>query len=204
MASFLLREPDPGSDVHLFRPYTALHSNAVIQPGLLQQLAVADHSAGLGLSGTKYQPTDTPVHYGAGTHGARFYSDIQIRPHQAVIADRRRRFAQRHDLGMGSGIMTADGPVPAAPDNLAIQHHHRTDRHLIQRIGLHGHQQCLIHPALVKLSLLVNHTLSCRRSCASLRSRHTVHKKARSSGLLNQLVSDHSHSMVAGGLLDTS
>src|SRR5690606_16033983 len=82
--------------------------------------------------------------------------------------------ADGEDLGMSGGIHRADGPVAALADHHPVPDQHRAHRHLAGGRSLPCQRQRPAHPGCV------------------------------SAGAGSGLLSGHSHSMVAGGLLDTS
>src|SRR5258708_11482546 len=103
-------------------------------------------------------------------HRAGFERNVERASFEAVVAERRRGFAQRLDFGVGAGILARDRRVVAAADDLSVLHHQRSDGHFSPLGRTYREAQRLAHPRCVEIG---------------------VHPP-------------YSHSIVAGGLLETS
>ena len=57
--------------------------------------------------------------------------------------------AQRHDLGMGRGVVRGDGPVVARGNDLPMPHDDRAHRHLARQPGVVGLVQRDAHGVFV-------------------------------------------------------
>ena len=93
--------------------------------------------------------TDPAVDEGAGTHAAGLQRHIEGGVEQAIVFKLLARFPKRHHLGMGTGVVLADGAIPPLCHYLVPQHQHGTDRDLAYplRPGRQGHG--MTHPVLV-------------------------------------------------------
>ncbi len=63
--------------------------------------------------------------HGAGAHGTGLQGDVENAAGEPVVAGAGGGVAQGLDLGVGSRVVAADGPVPALADDLTAAHHHR-------------------------------------------------------------------------------
>jgi hypothetical protein len=139
--------------------YTKQINNAAVHPGFWISRPIND-------------TTDAGMHDRPGTHGARFKGYEQFAPRQAVIPQNSRRIAQGGNFGVRGRIALADWRIEATPDDLAIQHDNRTNRHFTEALGCAGQGYGLAHEEFVTDT---------------------------GNGIL-----DYSHSIVAGGLPETS
>ena len=115
-----------------------------------------DHAAGrarLGVPRAEHNAIDACMQDRANTHGAGFQRYVQRTTRQAVIAQAGSGIAQRHDLGMGGGIVPADRLIEAATDNITVPHDHGTYRHftgctsLACQIKRQPHESAIVHGA---------------------------------------------------------
>lgn len=137
LAAFLCQEP----------PFaTRMVVEALIRG---QQVESPPGGSALGIGGAEHQPLDPGVDNGPGAHDARLQGDIEGRSWQPVVPDPARGLTEGQDLGMGTGVMARDRPVPALSDHLAVAHQHRTDRDLALGLGLFGQGQGTAHPAFI-------------------------------------------------------
>src|SRR6185503_14348717 len=70
--------------------------------------------AGLRVPRAENDAGEPRVDHGAHAHGAGLERHVELAARKAVIAQRRGRLAQRHDLGERGGVGGRDGPVVAA------------------------------------------------------------------------------------------
>jgi hypothetical protein len=63
---------------------------------------------------------------GPHAHSAWFQGDIKLAATKPIIANGKSRLPQRHNLGMGTGIMGTNSLIVALAYHLAFMHHHRT------------------------------------------------------------------------------
>ena len=104
----------------------ANHLDTMVHLRLFQHSGNTDHCSGLGLQGTKHQPSNATVHKRPGTHSARLQSNIEIAVHEPVVADGLRSELQRQDFSMGHGIARGDWAIAGPGDYPAILDDHCT------------------------------------------------------------------------------
>ena len=100
------------------------------------------------------------MQHGAAAHGAGFERHIEGAAVQPVVAERLRRRAQGHDLGVGGGVVAIDGRVAAGGDHATVLHHDRAHRHFAGVGRRAGFGQRLAHEVRVVESGRVGHAAS--------------------------------------------
>ena len=86
--------------------------------------------AGLRLARAEDHARDPRVDHRAHAHLARLDGHVQRRAGQPVVAARRRRVAQRHDLRVRGRIVRADRLIESLADDRAVEHDDGADGHL--------------------------------------------------------------------------
>jgi len=104
----------------------------------------------LGIFRSVDQAANAGVGDGAGAHRARLNRDVDVAIEQTIVADGEPGFAQGNDLGMRRRIIRSDRAIAAAPDDLAVAHDHRSDRHFAEREGTLRLAQRFFHEQLVR------------------------------------------------------
>src|SRR5882757_2345914 len=84
------------------------HFHAVVQAGMIQDLHHRTDGARFRVIRAVNQAFQPSMDQSTGTHGARLNCSKQFAALQAVVADGGTRFAQRDDLGVGSGVSVAE------------------------------------------------------------------------------------------------
>jgi len=100
----------------------------VVQAGMIQDLHHRTDGARFRVIRAVNQAFQPGMDQSAGTHGARLNCSKQFAALQAVVADGGTRFAQRDDLGVGSGVSVAEIAVTSTADDLAITDHDGSHR----------------------------------------------------------------------------
>jgi hypothetical protein len=137
--------------VHTARcQHTAYDLDMMIELGVIDDLQYGVDRPSLRIFGPINQPADPGVGDGAGAHRAWFNRDVQVAIEQAIVADGLAGFAQRQDLGVRRGIMSADGTVAAAADDAAVEDDNGAHRHFAQRKRAARFPQSFFHPELVR------------------------------------------------------
>ena len=86
---------------------------------LVEEAAAIDHRAAFHVLRPKHQPADARMADRPGAHGAGLQGDHQGQASEAIVAAFFRRGAQGQDLGVGGGVVAADGGVMGGGDHLA-------------------------------------------------------------------------------------
>jgi hypothetical protein len=128
---------------------SGLNLDAVVQPGMIQNLHHGMNCSGFGIVGSVNETTYAGVNQGASAHRARFNCSKQFAVAQAMVAYGCTSLAQRDDLGVARGIGVEQVAVPAASHDTAIAHHHSSDRHFARLESSLGSAQSLPHPEFV-------------------------------------------------------
>src|SRR5205814_9565101 len=107
------------------------------------------HGSSLRIVGPIHQPPDARVHHRSRAHRTRLNCSKQVAATQAMVTERRARFAQCKYLSMRGRIAIKNVPVEAASNHLVLADHNGADRHFANLEGLPGATQRLVHPELV-------------------------------------------------------
>src|SRR5437763_286036 len=91
--------------------------------------AVLDRAA-LGVGGAVIEPPDTRERDRRRAHGAGLERDVEIALEEALAAQRLRRAADGHHLGVRGRIALGKRAIAGLRDHLAIAHQDAADRHL--------------------------------------------------------------------------
>ena len=129
--------------------HPTLHQHPVVEKILLEKAPATLGHAGTRLAGTIDQALDATVDDEAGAHAAGFERHIEGRARQPVVGQPRGGVANRLHLGMGTGIVSTDGPIEAAAYDLAVEHYHGADRHLALSGALLRQGQGLAHEQVI-------------------------------------------------------
>jgi len=123
----------------------------VVQTRFREQVDDAAGCAGLRVARAVHNTFDAGMHNRATAHHAGFQRDIQRAGGQTVIGLTNAGIAQRHDFGMGAGIVSGNRLVETSPDNLAGNHQHCADRYFARRVRQFGLRHGGAHEAFVVL-----------------------------------------------------
>src|SRR5262249_23820049 len=91
--------------------------------------AVLDRAA-LGIGGAVIDPSDAGERDRRRAHGAGLERHVEIAVGQPLAAQRLRRAADRHHLGMRGRIAIGKRAIAGLRDQIAVAHDHAADRHL--------------------------------------------------------------------------
>ena len=123
----------------------ALHCRLVVQARLRKQVDHRASGAGFGVGRAEHDTVKPRVQNSAAAHGAGLQRHEQRAAVQPVVAQRLAGRAQSGDLGMGRGVVPANGRVAAGCDDPAIFHQDRADRHLARAQSVPGLGQRELH-----------------------------------------------------------
>jgi len=115
-------------------------------PGDIHQRA---HRAGFGVARPEHQRANSPVHHRACAHDAGLKRDIQRGIQQTVVLQHQPALAQRHNLRVRGGIVTANRAIPAFANDLIIVYQHRAYRHFTLVPGALRQRQGVAHPVFM-------------------------------------------------------
>ena len=116
--------------------HPAFDARMMVQLRRGEQVEHAACRPGFGVARAVYHACYARMEHGAHAHHARLQRDEHLAADQPVIAQVLRRVAQGQHLCVGGWIVARDRRIEAAPDDLAILHHHRADRHFAELFGL--------------------------------------------------------------------
>src|SRR5579862_4488817 len=121
----------------------------MVQLRMIQHLHYRTHGSGFRIVRAIYETLDSGMHHCAGTHGAGFNCNKQLRLSQTVIPDVRGCLTERNDFGVGRGIGVGNIAIPTAPDDLVAEDEHRTYGNFADLERTLGAAQGFFHPEFV-------------------------------------------------------
>jgi len=113
--------------------------------GLFEQSGPVHHRPAFWIVGTIIEPRDPGMGNCARTHRAGFERYPKVAANEAIIAEKRCRFAQGNNFSMRSRVTAFEWPVRAASDYLAVFHDNRANGHLACGTGYSGEGERLFH-----------------------------------------------------------
>src|SRR4051794_13655469 len=115
----------------LERQQAAVDLRAVVEPRLAQHVHHGAGGAGLRVGRPVDDPRDPGEHDRPRAHGAGLERHVEHAVEHAPGSEAARGFAQGEDLGVRGGVATQLALVAPGPDDLALVHDHRADRHVV-------------------------------------------------------------------------
>ncbi|MEY4250825.1 MAG: hypothetical protein RJA87_2458 [Pseudomonadota bacterium] len=98
----------------MFGQDPALNLGAPVAGCAFEKAGAVNDGTALWVFGTKDQASDAGMADGTRTHGAGLERHNQRQTGQSIVSDLVRGCAEGEDLGVGGGIVKADGLVPSA------------------------------------------------------------------------------------------
>ena len=111
--------------------HAAVHFRTMADMRIARNIPNRTACTELGIPRTEHDSSNMRLQTRAGAHRARLQRDPQLAFAQPLAAQHPRRFANRQHLGMGGGIIAADGRIAATGKDAATRsHYQRAHGHL--------------------------------------------------------------------------
>ena len=139
----------------------------MIQAGVVENIVKGARGSGFGIARTEHHPCNSSVDDGPGAHHAGFERAIQRHAGEAVVCQVLRGLAHSDNFGVACGIVSRNGAVGSASDNLAVfGYDEGAHRNLSGRESFARLCQRLLHEEMIGHGRMLNY--SAMKSLCSL------------------------------------
>lgn len=131
------------------REHAPANFHHVIELWVVQDIQGRVDGASLGIVRTVNQPLQACEHKRPGAHCTRLNGDEHLAIEQAMITDRERGFAQRHNFGVCRGVGSGKVLIEAVADDVPLADDDRAHRNFVNFQSALTGAQCFLHPQFI-------------------------------------------------------